>query len=134
MERLIVVPAEGIAPEEVDRQRAGQGLGIQTAGHAFGFDCGLQDQRHMVEEGIVPGQVWHQLSVLHVERFVGGMHEQRGVHSRSDAPLIPLPVDPHQGAGRSRDDVVDGRQEQFRIKVKGQACSLRDPIDRERWG
>ena len=134
VERRIEVPADGIAPEEVDRQCVGQGLGIQTTGHVLGFDGGLQDQRHMVQEGIVPGQVWHQLSVVHLERFVGGMHEQCRVHSGSDARLIPLPVDPHQGAGRSRDDVVDGRQEQSRIKVKGQACGLRNPIDRERWG
>jgi hypothetical protein len=57
VERLIEVPADGRAAEEVDRQRVGQGLGIQTTGHALGFDGGLQYQRHMVEEGIVPGQV-----------------------------------------------------------------------------
>ena len=59
VERLIEVPAGSIAPQEVDRQRVGHGLGIQTAGHVLGFDCGLQDQRHMVQEGIVSGQVWY---------------------------------------------------------------------------
>jgi len=49
VERLIEVPADSRAAEEVDRQRDGQGLGIQPTGHALGFDCCLEYQRQMVE-------------------------------------------------------------------------------------
>jgi hypothetical protein len=126
--RLIAGPDEGRAPEEVDRQRVGQGLGIQTTGHILGVDGGLQDQRHMVQERIVPGHVEHQCSVGHVERCGGGLHEQCSVHRGREARLLPLPVDPQQGAGRSRNEVADGRQEQAWIKVKGfiqNACKIR---------
>ena len=89
--RLIEVPVDGKAAEEVDRQCMGQGLGIQTTSRALGFDGGLQDQRHMVQEGVTPGQVGYQLSVVHGERCIGGMHEQGGVYRGSEARLSRFP-------------------------------------------
>jgi hypothetical protein len=56
------------------------------------------------------------------------------VHRGREARRIPLPMDPHEGASRSRDHVADGRLKQSRIQVKGQVSGLRDPIDCAHWG
>src|SRR5712691_10580128 len=56
------------------------------------------------------------------------------MHRGGETLPLPLPVEPHQGPGRSGEPVVEGGQEQFWIKVQGQTCRLLGPIDGRCWG
>src|SRR4029450_2469900 len=87
----------------------------------------------MAAERVVDRQVEYQFGTL-LERCVGSIHEQGGMHSGGNALSSPLPVAPHQNAARSGEPVVEGGQQQGWIKVQGQACRLLGPIDCGCWG
>jgi hypothetical protein len=96
--------------------------------HALALDRCLQHQRHVLEQGIVGVQVWHNGDAIRLERFVGSMHQQRGVHGKGGKLGLLPPIDPHQFAGRSADHLVGGVCEEDRGKVKGHECCLLLPF------
>jgi hypothetical protein len=117
----------------VDRQRIGQCLSVQVTHQVFHFDGCLQDERHVVEQGIAGLKVRHYLDATCLEPVGGTMDEQHGVHIKGDELGLPFPGYSHEFAGHTRDRVACGGEEESLIEGNSQACRLACPIDGVRW-